>query len=69
MVMEVGEVRKGKDIINLDEDVVNMAEDTGLVWDKTYIHTQQFTKLSNCWQVSNNEKGTNSNRCVVLRKV
>ncbi|TGN20118.1 site-specific DNA-methyltransferase [Leptospira idonii] len=68
MVMEVGEVKKGKEILNLDEDVVNMAQGTGLVWSKTYIHTQTFTKLSNCWQVSNNEKGTNSNRCVVLRK-
>ncbi|MDZ4725803.1 MAG: site-specific DNA-methyltransferase [Leptospira sp.] len=69
MVMEVGEVKKGNQIINLDEDVVNMAIGSGLQWAKTYIHTQQFTKLSNCWQVSNNEKGTNSNRCVVLRKI
>jgi hypothetical protein len=69
MVMEVGEVKKGKEVINLDEDVVNMAVGSGLAWDKTFIHTQSFTKLSNCWQVSNNEKGTNSNRCVVLRKI
>jgi DNA modification methylase len=69
MVMEVGEVKKGNEIINLDEDVVSMAVGTGLSWEKTYIHTQSFTKLSNCWQVSNNEKGTNSNRCVVLRKI
>lgn len=69
MVMEVGEVKKGNSILYLDEDVVRMAEGTGLVWNKTYVHTQSFTKLSNCWQVSNNEKGTNSNRCVVLRKV
>ncbi|WP_039929267.1 DNA methyltransferase [Leptospira yanagawae] len=69
MVMEVGEVKKGNSILYLDEDVVRMAEGTGLVWSKTYVHTQNFTKLSNCWQVSNNEKGTNSNRCVVLRKV
>ncbi|BDA78356.1 DNA methylase [Leptospira kobayashii] len=68
MVMEVGEVKKGKETLNLDEDVVDMAKGTGLVWAKTYIHTQSFTKLSNCWNVSNNEKGTNSNRCVVLRK-
>ncbi|MDF3820224.1 DNA methyltransferase [Leptospira sp. 96542] len=69
MVMEVGEVKKGNTILNLDEDVVRMSLGTGLVWTKTYVHTQNFTKLSNCWQVSNNEKGTNSNRCVVLKKV
>jgi ubiquinone/menaquinone biosynthesis C-methylase UbiE len=68
MVMEVGEVKKGNTILYLDEDVVRMAEGTGLIWSKTYVQTQSFTKLSNCWQVSNNEKGTNSNRCVVLRK-
>ncbi|MCZ8341832.1 MAG: DNA methyltransferase [Leptospira sp.] len=68
MVMEVGEVKKGNSILYLDEDVVRMAEGTGLVWSKTYVQTQNFTKLSNCWQVSNNEKGTNSNRCVVLKK-
>lgn len=32
------------------------------------IHTQQFTKLANCFNVSNNTKGTNTHRLVVLRR-
>lgn len=69
VVMEVGEVRKGKTVFNLDEYVIKCAESTGLVWENTYINDQKFTKLANCWNVSNNEKGTNSNRCVVFRNL
>ncbi|TGJ98317.1 site-specific DNA-methyltransferase [Leptospira langatensis] len=69
VVMEVGEVRKGKTVFNLDEYVIRCAENTGLVWENTYINDQKFTKLANCWNVSNNEKGTNSNRCVVFRNL
>jgi hypothetical protein len=32
------------------------------------INRQRFTKLANCFNVTNNEKGTNTNRLVVLRK-
>ncbi|PJZ68301.1 DNA methylase [Leptospira perolatii] len=69
LVMEVGEVRKGKNVFNLDEYVIRCAENTGLEWENTYINAQKFTKLANCWNVSNNEKGTNSNRCVVFRNL
>ena len=33
------------------------------------IHSQKFTKLANCFNVTNNAKGTNTNRLVVLRRV
>lgn len=69
VVMEVGEVRKGKTVFNLDEYVIRCSEETSLVWENTYINDQKFTKLANCWNVSNNEKGTNSNRCVVFRNM
>lgn len=68
IVVEVGEVKKGKTIIPLDDYVLEAGVSVGLEWSRTYINTQKFTKLSNCWKVSNNEKGTNSNRCVVLQK-
>jgi hypothetical protein len=32
------------------------------------INDQKFTKTANCWGVDNNDKGTNTNRVVVLRK-
>jgi DNA modification methylase len=69
IVVEVGEVKKGKTIIPLDDFVLEAGMSVGLDWSRTYINTQKFTKLSNCWKVSNNEKGTNSNRCVVLQKI
>jgi hypothetical protein len=33
------------------------------------VNDQEFTKTSNCWRVSNNAKGTNTNRIVVLRRL
>jgi DNA modification methylase len=68
LVIEVGEVKKGKFFIPLDDYIVEAGIKAGLNWSRTYVNTQKFTKLSNCWNVSNNEKGTNSNRCVVLQK-
>ncbi|MCB1178725.1 MAG: site-specific DNA-methyltransferase [Leptospiraceae bacterium] len=67
MVIEVGDVSVGKNIVNLDEIVLKASEKTNLIWERTYINSQKFTKLSNCWNVFNNEKGTNSNRSVVFR--
>jgi hypothetical protein len=32
------------------------------------INEQEFTKTANIWGTKNNEKGTNTNRIVVLRK-
>ncbi|HMW06786.1 MAG TPA: DNA methyltransferase [Leptospiraceae bacterium] len=69
LVMEVGDIQNGKSVVNLDDVVIQASAGTGLSWEKTYINSQKFTKLSNCWNVSNNEKGTNSNRCVVFRNV
>lgn len=66
-VMEVGDIKKGSAVFNLDEYVIQAASASGLEWETTFINDQKFTKLSNCWNVSNNEKGTNSNRCVVFR--
>jgi DNA modification methylase len=69
LVMEVGEVEQNKKLLPLDETVIQASMNSGFIWEKTYINSQKFTKLSNCWNVSNNEKGTNSNRCVVLRNI
>ena len=32
------------------------------------INDQKFTKTANCWGVSNNTKGTNTNRVMLFRK-
>jgi hypothetical protein len=33
------------------------------------VNKQIFTKTSNIWGVSNNKKGTNTNRIVVFKKI
>ena len=42
----------------------------GLPFDRLFVmvNRQEFTKTANCWGVSNNAKGTNSNRIVILRR-
>lgn len=71
-VIEVGEVRDGARLIHLDEVLVDIAASlqtrgVRLVPEAVYIHTQNFTKLANCFRVDNNRKGTNTNRMVVFR--
>lgn len=66
VVFEVGEVKGGK--INLEEYVIPIGIENGFVCDCVMINEQTFTKTANIWGVSNNRKGTNSNRIVVFQK-
>ena len=66
IAFEVGEVRGGSVLLER------------LVWDAglglpldrvaVVVNDQKFTKTSNCWGVLNGDKGTNTNRIVLLRK-
>lgn len=66
IAFEVGEVRKGS--ILLERLVWSAAE--GLPFDRlaVLVNQQEFTKTANCWGVSNNVSGTNTNRIVLLRR-
>ncbi len=66
IAFEVGEVRNGE--IFLENAVAKASVDAEFVPEKLMINTQPFTKTANCWGVSNNKKGTNSNRIVILKK-
>ncbi len=63
VAFEVGEVRGGK--VLLERHVAAAIE--GLPFDLlcVMVNQQSFTKTANCWGVSNNCGGTNSNRIVV----
>lgn len=63
---EVGEVRGGR--LRLEEIVVPAAMHAGFEPQLVLVNAQQFTKTANCWGVANNQKGTNTNRIVLLRK-
>ena len=66
VAFEVGEVRGGR--VLLERLVWQAAE--GLPFERLFVmvNRQDFTKTANCWGVSNNARGTNSNRIVVLRR-
>lgn len=66
VAFEVGEIKKGT--LKLEETVVSVSRAAGLVPECIMINTQDFTKTSNCWGISNMKHGTNSNRIVILRK-
>jgi len=74
-VVEVGDINLGKRSINLDEEVISISDellsvepDYCLEVEYVLVNQQCFTKLANCFGVTNNRKGTNTNRLVVLRK-
>ncbi len=66
VAFEVGEVRGGK--VKMEELVIPAARAAGLQPLLVLINAQEFTKTSNCWGVTNQTAGTNTNRVVLLRK-
>jgi hypothetical protein len=62
----VGEVRGGA--LRLEELVIPAGREAGLEPVVVLYNSQRFTKTANCWGVTNNDKGTNTNRIVVFRK-
>jgi len=66
IAFEVGEVHAGT--TRLDEAVVPCGMAAGLEPELILINDQKFTKTANCWGVDNMDKGTNTNRIVVLVK-
>jgi DNA modification methylase len=66
IAFEVGEVRRGK--LKMEELVIPAAKAAGLQPVLVLINAQEFTKTSNCWGVTNQISGTNTNRVVLLRK-
>lgn len=66
IAFEVGEVRKGT--VRLEKNVIAATEGLPLETLGVMINQQEFTKTSNCWGISNNQSGTNSNRIVLLKR-
>lgn len=71
-VVEVGEVKSRSVLLNLEQVLAGLlpirVPGGELAVEEILINEQKFTKLSNCWDVKNNEKGTNTNRCLIVRK-
>jgi hypothetical protein len=67
-VVEVGEVAHRGRRVDLDEVVAELGKAAAFRVLEVLINRQRFTKLANCFNITNNEKGTNTNRLVVLHK-
>ena len=66
LAFEVGEVRGGR--LLLEDQVIRAARGLPLTVAGVMVNDQNFTKTANCWGVSNNRKGTNTNRIVLMWK-
>jgi SAM-dependent methyltransferase len=66
VAFEVGEVRRGR--LRLDEVVLPLGLRAGFKAHGVLVNQQAFTKTAHIWGVGNNDKGTNSNRIVLLER-
>ncbi|MCB1303734.1 MAG: site-specific DNA-methyltransferase [Leptospiraceae bacterium] len=71
-VIEVGEVVSSGEMVFLERELASMlplqVEGGHIRAVEICINQQEFTKLANCWKVTNNSRGTNTNRCLVFQK-
>jgi len=66
LALEIGEVRSGT--IRLEEHIAPLGLGSGLKPVEILINDQAFTKTAHTWGVTNNARGTNTNRVVIFRK-
>jgi hypothetical protein len=66
VAFEVGEVHHGT--LKLETLVLPAAIDVGFHACLVLVNAQRFTKTANVWGVTNNQRGTNTNRIVLLQK-
>jgi hypothetical protein len=66
VAFEVGEVRGGR--VLLERHVASAIEGLPFRILGVMLNRQEFTKTANCWGVSNNRGGTNSNRIVIAER-
>lgn len=66
VAFEVGEVRNRT--LHLEEIVAPLGVAAGFACRAIIINRQHFTKTSNIWGITNNRRGTNSNRIVLFQK-
>jgi hypothetical protein len=67
VAFEVGEVRRGR--LLLERLVWQAAEGLPFARLGVVVNQQDFTKTAQCWGVTNNSGGTNTNRIVLLRRL
>lgn len=66
VAFEVGEVRNAK--VLLERAVRDAVKGLPFAIEGVVVNLQDFTKTSNCWGISNNKQGVNTNRIVLARR-
>lgn len=66
IAFEVGEVRKAA--LTLEQEVIHAMQGLPLSLERVLINQQSFTKTSNIWGIHNNQRGTNTNRIVIMKR-
>lgn len=66
VAFEVGEVCKGR--VQLEHAVIRAVKKLPFKLVGIDVNRQKFTKTSNCWGVTNNAKGTNTNRVALFQR-
>ena len=66
IAFEVGEVRHGR--VLLEKAVLDAIAHLPFELSRIVINRQRFTKTAHCWSIKNNQRGTNTNRIIVLRR-
>lgn len=66
VAFEVGEVRGGK--VLLERAVAEAVAGLPFTVPGVMVNAQSFTKTANCWGVTNNSRGVNTNRVVLARR-
>ncbi len=66
-IIEVGDVRKGK--INLDEFIIDLADETGFEVERVLISYISAPKISKAFARKKPGEGTKTNRCVIMKKI
>lgn len=69
-ILEVGDVIHRGQPVNLDEVISRscIRKAAPLQMEAILIQKQPFTKLAHCFQITNNRKGTNTQRLLIMKK-
>lgn len=68
-IIEVGDVKHNSKKIYLDHVIASFAKKTGFKIEKIMINYMQSPKISKAFSRKNHDQGTQTNRCVIMKKI
>ena len=68
-IVEVGDVKHKREKIYLDHLIVDLAKDIGFEIEKIMINSMESPKIPKAFRRKEPGQGTNTNRCVIMKKI